>query len=152
MSLQELQKIPWYWYGRFRTGRGARARPGQLQNDSLTEGCYSSDVLTSFALAAFGMTTKIPVKAFSYTRESAKPTVHEADNGSGSLLHREFCSKCGTGILEYGAAAAHEFRYVMTGTLEDPGSLPPKGEFFCLHREKWMPEVPGIFHKNMIKE
>ncbi|KAI4229262.1 MAG: hypothetical protein L6R36_001010 [Xanthoria steineri] len=101
---------------------------------------------------AFGLTTKIPVKAFSYTRESAKPTVHEADNGSGSLLHREFCSKCGTGILEYGAAAANEFRYVMTGTLEDPGSLPPKGEFFCLYREKWMPEVPGIFHKDRLKE
>ncbi|KAL8750356.1 MAG: hypothetical protein Q9199_007124 [Rusavskia elegans] len=101
---------------------------------------------------SFGLTTKIPVKAFSYTSESAKPTVHEADNGSGSLLHREFCSKCGTGILEYGAAAANEFRYVMTGTLDDPGSLPPKGEFFCHYREKWMPEVPGIFHKDRLKE
>ncbi|KAL8979911.1 MAG: hypothetical protein Q9205_004868 [Flavoplaca limonia] len=87
-----------------------------------------------FTHTAFGLTTKIPVNAFSYTQDSAKPTVHEADNGSGSLLHREFCSKCGTGILEYGAAAANDFRYVMTGTLEDPASLPPKGEFFCLYR------------------
>ncbi|KAL8769915.1 MAG: hypothetical protein Q9203_001168 [Teloschistes exilis] len=101
---------------------------------------------------SFGLTTKIPVKAFSYTAESAKPTVHEADNGSGSLLHREFCSKCGSGILEYGAAAADDFRYVMTGTLDDPGALPPKGEFFCINREKWMPEVPGIFHKNKVQE
>lgn len=28
--------------------------------------------------------------------------VHEADNGSGSLLHREFCSECGSGLIEYG--------------------------------------------------
>ncbi|KAL9062035.1 MAG: hypothetical protein Q9206_000126 [Seirophora lacunosa] len=95
---------------------------------------------------------KIPVKAFSYTSDSATPTVHEADNGSGSLLHREFCSICGSGILEYGAAAADHFRYVMTGTLEDPGALPPKGEFFCAYREKWMPEVPGIFHKQHLKD
>ncbi|KAI4100648.1 MAG: hypothetical protein L6R37_005360 [Teloschistes peruensis] len=101
---------------------------------------------------AFGWTTKIPVKVFSYTAESTKPTVHEADNGSGSLLHREFCSKCGSGILEYGAAAADDFRYVMTGTLDDPRALPPKGEFFCINREKWMPEVPGIFHKNKVQE
>lgn len=103
-------------------------------------------------LPAFGLTTKIPVKAFSYTSDSAKPTIHEADNGSGSLLHREFCSKCGSGILEYGAAAANDFRYIMTGTLQDPGALPPKGEFFCAYREKWMPEVPGIFHKEHLKD
>ncbi|KAL8770628.1 MAG: hypothetical protein Q9209_003696 [Squamulea sp. 1 TL-2023] len=102
--------------------------------------------------APFGLTTKVPVKAFSYTSDSAKPTIHEADNGSGSLLHREFCSKCGTGILEYGAAAANDFRYIMTGTLDDPAALPPKGEFFCQYREKWMPEVPGIFHKDRLKE
>ncbi|KAL8673967.1 MAG: hypothetical protein Q9168_001610 [Polycauliona sp. 1 TL-2023] len=90
--------------------------------------------LTWTSLAAFGLTTKIPIKAFSYASDSAKPTIHEADNGSGSLLHREFCSKCGTGILEYGAAAAADFRYVMTGTLDDPGALPPKGEFFCIYR------------------
>ncbi|KAL8964547.1 MAG: hypothetical protein Q9183_004380, partial [Haloplaca sp. 2 TL-2023] len=100
----------------------------------------------------FGLTTKIPLKAFSYTSNSAKPTTHEADNGSGSLLHREFCSTCGSGILEYGAAAANDFRYIMTGTLNDPGALPPKGEFFCINREKWMPEVPGVFHKNKITE
>ena len=74
-----------------------------------------------------------------------------------------------------------DFRYVMTGTLDHPGDLPPKGEFWCKRREKWcvfavsfcnrlldlkptrnshtknrclfrMPEVPGIFHKQEIKE
>lgn len=111
----------------------------------------TSEVLTRFDVA-FGLTTKIPLKAFSYTSDSDKPTVHEADNGSGSLLHREFCAKCGTGILEFGAGAANDFRYVMTGTLDDPSALPPKGEFFCIHREKWMPEIPGIFHKDRVQD
>jgi hypothetical protein len=31
----------------------------------------------------------------------------------------------------------------MYGTLDKLGELPPKGEFFCKYREKWMPEIPG---------
>ncbi|KAL8756480.1 MAG: hypothetical protein Q9184_004488 [Pyrenodesmia sp. 2 TL-2023] len=120
-------------------------------DEARTSLCHCKNCKRFFG-TAFGLTTKIPVKAFAYTSDSAKPTIHEADNGSGSLLHREFCSKCGSGILEYGAAAANDFRYVMTGTLQDPGALPPKGEFFCAYREKWMPEVPGVFHKQHLKE
>ena len=101
---------------------------------------------------AFGLTTKVPVSSFCYTSESKKPTIHEADNGSGTTLHREFCPTCGSGILEVGASAMKDFRYIMTGTLDHPGDLPPKGEFWCKRREKWMPEVPGIFHKQEIKE
>ncbi|KAL9611164.1 MAG: hypothetical protein Q9167_004186 [Letrouitia subvulpina] len=107
---------------------------------------------TRFFGGAFGLTTKVPVASFSYTAESKKPTVHEADNGSGVILHREFCSTCGSGILEVGEGAMEHFRYIMTGTLDNPGALPPKGEFFCRKREAWMPEVPGIFHKREIKE
>ena len=36
-----------------------------------------------------------------------------------------------------------DFTYIMYGTLEKPGELPPKGEFFCKRREAWMPEIPG---------
>ena len=61
------------------------------------------------------------------------PTIHEADNGSGVLLTRHFCGVCGTGILEYGENAK-DHRYIMTGTLDNPAALPPKGEFFCLYR------------------
>lgn len=120
-------------------------------DEARTSLCHCHNCKRFFG-TAFGLTTKIPVKAFSYTSDSAKPTVHEADNGSGSLLHREFCAKCGTGILEYGAGATNSFRYVMTGTLDDPSALPPKGEFFCIHREKWMPEIPGIFHKDRVQD
>lgn len=57
----------------------------------------------------------------------------------------------------------------MTGTFDEPGLFPPKGEFFCKDRESWMPEVPStcsascfigllaeavidVFHKVEIKE
>lgn len=53
----------------------------------------------------------------------------------------EFGPTCGSGILEVGEPAMKDFRYIMTGTLDCPGELPPKEEFFCSRREKWMPEV-----------
>jgi hypothetical protein len=55
----------------------------------------------------YGLTTKIPVSAFKIT--AGEPTVHEADNGSGSLLHREFCGVCGGPILEYGVCFCDDF-------------------------------------------
>ena len=99
---------------------------------------------------AFGLTAKVAVSAFKYT--AGTPKEHVADNGSGTLLYREFCSTCGSGILEYGEAAKDRFRYIMTGTMDQTDALPPKGEFFCSNRSSWMPEIPGIFHKQAIKE
>ena len=64
--------------------------------------------------------------------------------------------------------AKDHFRYVMWGAIDDPTGLEPKGEFFCMYREEWMPEIPGkllahcnvrrdvdllgVFHKQQIKE
>ena len=95
------------------------------------------------------MTTRVPSDAFKITGEK-KPTVHEADNGSGVLLHREFCSDCGSGILEYGANAKGKV-YLMYGTLDDKKPFPPRGEFFCSMREKWTPQVPDTFQKQKVK-
>lgn len=98
----------------------------------LAQSVWGASMLISrqkFFGTAFGLTTKVPVSSFSYTSESKKPTIHEADNGSGTTLHREFCPTCGSGILEVGAAAMKDFRYIMTGTLDHPGDLPPKGNF-----------------------
>ncbi|KAK3169544.1 hypothetical protein OEA41_008928 [Lepraria neglecta] len=120
-------------------------------DDARTSLCHCKNCKKFFG-TAFGLTTKVPISSFSYTSDSKKPTIHEADNGSGTMLHREFCPTCGSGILEVGEPAMKDFRYIMTGTLDHPGDLPPKGEFFCRRREKWMPEVPGIFHKQEIKE
>ena len=105
---------------------------------------HKAHMQEKFFGGAFGLTTKIPVSSFSYTEDSKKPTIHEADNGSGVMLHREFCGTCGSGILEVGEGAMKDFRYIMTGTLDSPGDLPPKGEFWCRRREKWMPEASSM--------
>ncbi|KAK7750518.1 hypothetical protein SLS62_007597 [Diatrype stigma] len=101
-----------------------------------------------------GITTKIPRSAFALTaggRDHLR--VHEADNGSGTLLHREFCGTCGGPLLEYGANAGDNI-YVFYGTLEDHarGQVQPKGEFFCKLRDPWMPEISGLFQKKEVKE
>ncbi|VDB95983.1 unnamed protein product [Peniophora sp. CBMAI 1063] len=77
---------------------------------------------------------------------------HAADNGTGTVIHREFCDSCGSFILEYGEPVRDKFRYIVTGSLDDPDALPPKGEFFCKSRASWMPEVPNVFHKEEVKE
>lgn len=40
--------------------------------------------------------------------------------------------------------ATDKFRYVMWGTMSEPDTFPPKGEFFCKNRAKWMPEISGM--------
>jgi hypothetical protein len=41
--------------------------------------------------------------------------VHEGDNGSGILLHRDFCGKCGSGLLEYGVSISpSRFYFIYT--------------------------------------
>lgn len=47
----------------------------------------------------YGLTAKVPKDALRYTKGKTKE--HVADNGSGALLHREFCDNCGSFILEY---------------------------------------------------
>jgi hypothetical protein len=56
----------------------------------------------------YGLTTKIPASSFKIT--AGEPNVLEADNGSGHLLHREFCGVCGGGILEYGVSNRQQWR------------------------------------------
>ncbi|TRX88285.1 hypothetical protein FHL15_010789, partial [Xylaria flabelliformis] len=92
----------------------------------------------------YGITTKIPRSAFTLERGKDYIKVHEADNGSGVVLHREFCGTCGGGLLEYGENAGDNI-YVFYGTMDDHawGQVEPKGEFFCKLRDPWMPEVEG---------
>jgi hypothetical protein len=52
--------------------------------------------------SAFGITTKIPKGALRITEGTTQE--HVSDNGSGVMLHREFCGTCGSGILEYGVS------------------------------------------------
>ncbi|KAI1635051.1 Mss4-like protein [Biscogniauxia mediterranea] len=129
-----------------------------------------------FTGGACGVTTRVPRSAFRLLGPGSGPgsdqqqreqeqeqekeqeqnnyiRVHEADNGSGTMLHREFCGVCGSGILEYGANAG-DYVYVFYGTLEDHarGQVEPRGEFFCRLRDPWMPEIEGLFQKQEIHE
>ncbi|RBR25403.1 uncharacterized protein FIESC28_01840 [Fusarium coffeatum] len=88
----------------------------------------------------------VALDGFSY--DEGKPKTFKQENG----VVREFCDNCGAFICEYGEAAADKFRYIMWGTFDEPDKFPPKGEFFCKYRDGWMPEIPGLFHKNEIKE
>lgn len=106
----------------------------------------------AFFGTVFGLTIKVPVSSFSYTPEDKKPTIHEEVNGSGTTLHGDFSPTCGSGIMEVGAAAMKDFQCIMTGTLDHLGDFPSTGAFCCKMREKWMPEVPSILHKQDIKE
>lgn len=48
----------------------------------------------------YGLTAKVPKDTLHLTK--GIPKEHVADNGSGALIHREFCENCGSFILEYG--------------------------------------------------
>lgn len=127
-------------------------------------------MLQKFTGCNFSIASKIPKSAFKVKSGGEHIKVHEADNGSGVVLHREFCDTCGSGLLEYGVryssspsgaflslsqyrttivnmvsgqANAGDFVYIFYGTLDRPEDLPPKGEFFCKRRDSWMPEIPG---------
>ncbi|KAF2659641.1 hypothetical protein K491DRAFT_150997 [Lophiostoma macrostomum CBS 122681] len=112
------------------------------KDDARTTLCHCGHCKKAFG-GAFGLTSKVPLDAFRYKRDSGKPTVHAGDNGFGNTVYREFCHKCGCCICEYGEQARLHFRYVALGSLDDPSTLPPKGEFYCSQRESWMPEIPG---------
>ncbi|OAL37480.1 hypothetical protein AYO20_03329 [Fonsecaea nubica] len=118
--------------------------------DARTSLCHCGNC-KKFTGGSFGITSKIPRSSFRVTQGQDAVQVHEADNGAGTVLHREFCKVCGSGLLEYGANAG-DFVYVFYGTLDRPTDLPPKGEFFTSRRDSWMPEVPGLFQKKKIKE
>ncbi|EFI27548.1 DUF636 domain-containing protein [Coprinopsis cinerea okayama7 len=120
---------------------------GDPENEARTSICYCQNC-KKWTGSAFGITTRVPKSSFKLTKGETKK--HVSDNGSGTKLHREFCGTCGGGILEYGENAGDK-TYITYGSFEDPSQLPPRGEFFCKYRESWMPEIPGLFHKNEIK-
>ncbi|KAJ7663953.1 DUF636 domain protein [Mycena polygramma] len=118
-------------------------------DDARTSLCHCNNCKKAFG-TNYGLTAKIPVSSFKITKGKTKE--HRADNGSGTIMNREFCDTCGSHILEYGEPAKDDFRYVLVGTLDDPEVFPPKGEFFCKHRASWMPEISDIFHKQEMQE
>lgn len=114
-------------------------------DDIRTTLCHCSSCRRAFG-TNYGLTAKVPVQSFRYER--GEPKLFRQDNG----VTREFCPNCGTYICEYGDSAADKFRYIMWGSLDEADRVLPKGEFFCKNKPGWMPEIPGLFHKQEIKE
>ncbi|KAI0032240.1 DUF636 domain protein [Vararia minispora EC-137] len=130
-----------------------RAITYELKLDSLDDArtsiCHCVNCKKAFG-TNYGLTAKVPNE--SYRLLTGEPKEHAADNGTDTVLHREFCDKCGSFILEYGVQPVKDrFRYIYVGSLDDPDVLPPRGEFFCMARASWMPEIQEIFHKRKIK-
>lgn len=119
-------------------------------DDARTSLCHCKNC-KKFTGGAYGITTKLPASAFQIT-SAKKPQSHDADNGSGSMLHREFCPECGSGILEVGEKARKDLVYIFWGTMDAQGreAMPPKGEFFTKVRAPWLTPVEGLFQKREI--
>ncbi|KAJ5585601.1 uncharacterized protein N7459_005401 [Penicillium hispanicum] len=118
-------------------------------DEARTSLCHCRNCKKAFG-GNYGLTTKVPKGAFHLI--AGIPKTHNADNGAGVVVHREFCDHCGSYILEYGEQAKDTYRYICVGSLDDPEALPPKGEFFCKDRASWMPAIPDVFHKQAITE
>ena len=105
----------------------ATKRRAKIEMTPLPGGCYCGAVRFTITLAnpateartslchcgsckrftggEHGITTKAPRTAFALAPGAQDYIrVHEADNGSGTLLHREFCGTCGGPLLEYGVS------------------------------------------------
>ena len=61
--------------------------------------------MQKFFGGAFGLTTILSVFSFSYTSDSNPPKIHEADDGSGVMLHKKFLPTHGSRILKVGEGA-----------------------------------------------
>ncbi|KAL0465873.1 Mss4-like protein [Neurospora intermedia] len=114
-------------------------------DDARTTLCHCNSCKRAFG-TNYGLTTKVPLQGFKY--ETGTPKKFKQHNG----VTREFCDNCGAYICEYGEEAADKFRYIMWGSFDEPEKVPPKGEFFCKNKPKWMPDIPGTFRKQEIKE
>ena len=98
--------MKWTWAPRKRHGpRSATAEVARCVRSRLFAYCdvdTRSAFRQKFFGTGFGLTTKVPKDSFKITQGSLKE--HISDNGA-TVLYREFCERCGTGILEYGVSA-----------------------------------------------
>ncbi|KAF5348047.1 hypothetical protein D9758_009997 [Tetrapyrgos nigripes] len=112
--------------------------------DARTSLCHCHNCKKAYG--NYAITVKVPLSCFKYT-ESPTLKKHSMDNGSGKVLNREFCGECGSFICDYGDAAKNDFRYVLLGTIDEPGVhdeiFKPQGEFYISQRMKWFPPIPG---------
>ena len=76
--------------------------------DARTSLCHCTNC-KKFTGGPFGVTTKVDKKGFEVVQGADHVRKHVADNGSGTVLTREFCGTCGGPVMEYGVSTLHFF-------------------------------------------
>ena len=72
----------------------------------------------------------------------ATPTFHEVVGGSGRLVQRGFCGKCGSPISAHWPEVPH-IRIVVPISLDDPSAFQPTTEIWLSRAQPWHPVHPG---------
>src|SRR6202158_5720927 len=70
------------------------------------------------------------------------PTFHEVVGGSGRLLQRGFCGKCGSPISVHWPQVS-QIQIVQVCSLDDPSGFQPATESMLSRAQPWHPVHPG---------
>jgi len=70
------------------------------------------------------------------------PTFHEVLGGSGRLIQRGFCGKCGSGISAHWPEVP-QIQIVAVSSLDDPSGFQPATEIWLSRAQPWHPVHPG---------
>lgn len=95
--------------------------------------CHCGDC-QRFTGSAFATVVAVPSSALRVT-ETLKTFTKRGD--SGKLIHRRFCSECGSGIADE-ADALPGIAMVNTGTLNDRSWVMRQSEIYCDSAQPWM--------------
>ena len=95
--------------------------------------CHCRDC-QRFTGSAFGALVALPKEALTFSGTMGTFTSH---GGSGKLVHRYFCPKCGSSIAE--ETELSPGRVILNiGTLDEPRSVTPSREIFCDDALPWV--------------
>jgi hypothetical protein len=72
----------------------------------------------------------------------ATPTFHEVVGGSGRVIRRGFCGKCGSRISAHWPEVP-QIQIVAVSSLDDPSSFQPATEIWLSRALPWHPVHPG---------
>ncbi len=89
----------------------------------------------------------VPTAAFTLTK--GNPKYYVVKGGSGSSLHRGFCSDCGSPVIAK-ADAFPDFRGVPAASLDDPSGVKPAADIWTSSAQPWDymdPALPKYEHQ-----
>ena len=95
--------------------------------------CHCTDC-QKFTGSAFAAVVGVPKPAVSVQGEMASYT---KPGDSGQPIHRRFCPKCGSSVLDE-ADALPNIVMIAAGTLDDPGWVAPRLQIYCDSAQPWV--------------